>query len=178
MNVQNGHKNEFITALHRLWSMQCSNTLFKTWLSLQMCPPDGAISKVLKFSYHFTSVWQNYLLFILPFWTLLFLPLWPAKASELQTVHCIVRNVVDILHGCWAEDVHLCLAGFGTWGPLFGCFWTPGLLGRPWTVGPWLPGFSGLRSRRLYHLVLVSLLWQFWNVWIVLQVYNGMCTLP
>lgn len=94
---------------------------------------------------------KNYnLLFLLPFCSLLFLLfiwIWPPKASELQTIHCIVRNVVDILHGCWAEDVHLCLGGFGTRGPLFGCFWTPSLLGGPRTVGPWFPGFGGHGGR-------------------------------
>lgn len=103
-----------------------------------------------------TNNWKNSLrfgknddlLFLLPFRSLLlfllFIWMWPPKASELQTVHCIVRNVVDILHGCWAEDVHLCLGGFGTRGPLFGCFGTPSLLGGPWTVGPWFPGFGRL----------------------------------
>ncbi len=101
--------------------------------------------------YYFNhSLWfgKNYdLLFLLSFCSLLlFLLIWvrPPEASELQTVHCIVRNVIDVLHGCWAEDVHLCLGGFGTRGPLFGCFWTPGLLGGPWTLGPWFPGFGGL----------------------------------
>lgn len=107
----------------------------------------------------------NLLLFLLPFCSLLLFLLliwiWPPKASELQTVHCIVGNVVDILHGCWAEEVHLCLAGFGTRGPLFGCFGTPSLLGGPRTVGPWFPGFGGLWRKKqvvVVHLDLLVLL--------------------
>lgn len=123
-------------------------------------PPDGAIRRASKYisialakkeeePFRFGKDYD--LLLLLPFCSLLlFLWMWPPKASELQTVHCIVGNVVDILHGCWAEDVHLCLAGFGTGGPLFGCFWTPSLLGRPWTVGPWLPGFGGLSSKYMW----------------------------
>lgn len=61
----------------------------------------------------------------LSFCPLLFLLwIWPPKSSELQAVCCIVSNVVDILHGCWAEDVHLGCGDFGTtWGPLFRCLW-------------------------------------------------------
>ena len=110
-------------------------------------------TKKVEFSLRFGR--NDELLFLLPFSSLLlfllFVWMWPPKASELQTVHCIVGNVVDIFHGCRAEDVHLCLGGFGTRGPLFGCFRTPSLLGRPWTVGPWFPRFGGL-WRKIHHL--------------------------
>jgi len=44
----------------------------------------------------------------------------PAKSSELQAVHCIMGDVVDILHGCWTQNIHTCLCGFGTDRPLLG----------------------------------------------------------
>ena len=59
----------------------------------------------------------------------------PPKASELEAGPCVVGDVVQVLHGCWAQDVHLslsfpdiflfgwCLIGcflFGCF--LFGCF--------------------------------------------------------
>lgn len=70
----------------------------------------------------------------------LFCWLRPSKASELQTVNCIVWNVVNILHGCWTENVHFWLGGFGTdWS--LGWPSTLSLFGRPATMWPWLSGF-------------------------------------
>lgn len=68
----------------------------------------------------------------------------PSEPPERQTVHCIVGNVVEVLHGSWAENVHLCAGGFGMRGSVGWCFLLLGLLRRLGTVGPCFPGFSWL----------------------------------
>lgn len=74
---------------------------------------------------------KTHLLFLNPFRSfLLFLWTLPPKASKPQAVHCIVRDVVGILHGSWAEDVHIRLGGFGTRRPLWGFVFTRSLLCR------------------------------------------------
>lgn len=67
-------------------------------------------------------IWRDlfFLLLLSPLF-LSVLHLRPAEASECQTVHCIVGNVVEVLHGCWAEDVHFCWHGLGTRRPFLGC---------------------------------------------------------
>lgn len=87
----------------------------------------------------FGKIYDSVFLLFCPLLFLLWI--WPPKSSELQAVCCIVSNVVDILHGCWAEDVHLGCGDFGTtWGPLFRCLWAHSLLGWLGTVGSWFPG--------------------------------------
>lgn len=105
-------------------------------LSSQIHPVGVTIGRQLKFSL------AKFMIQFLSFCPLLFLLwIWPPKSSELQAVCCIVSNVVDILHGCWAEDVHLGCGDFGTtWGPLFRCLWAHSLLGWLGTVGSWFPG--------------------------------------
>lgn len=96
---------------------------------IQIQPPDGVI----------TEVFIRNRLLLLPFGSLLFLLfvcIWPPKASKFQTIDCIMRNVVGILHGCGAEEVHLFIAAFGTRGSVFVCFWIPSLLCGLGLVGP------------------------------------------